>query len=303
MSRVLLVVNTNATRHSPRRQRMVQNILSRDHKLEVAVTSHKGHATELASEAVRQGFEVVATLGGDGTANEALNGIVESETALAPLPGGHTNVLARTLGIPRSLEKAATQIARSISRNRRRRIGLGQVDDRYFAFVAGFGFDAEVVEAVERRVLLKKLYRDWYYVSQAVWVYFSRWDRKTPHLMVATDTASASGLYFALVLNSQVYTYFKTLPIRPAPYASFERGLWVVAPKTSKVRKILRLLLSAMLSEAGVRSSEDVAILEDLERVRIVGDCPLALQVDGEFVGRRKAAEIRYVPSAIDVVA
>lgn len=281
---------------------MVQDILSADNKLEVAVTSHKGHAIDLAREAAAEGFEVVATLGGDGTANEALNGIVGSSTALAPLPGGHTNVLARTLGIPRQLERAAHQLARDIARSRRRRIGLGNLEGRRFAFVAGFGFDAEVVEAVERRVLLKKLYRDWYFVSQAIWVFFTKFDRSSPHIELVGEERSERGVYFALVLNSDTYTYFKALPIKPAPYASFERGLWAVGPKTSKVRTILALLGSAMFSSYGVRKSPKVAVMEDLERLEVRTDAPVACQVDGEFIGRSSSVTIAYEPAAVDVV-
>lgn len=302
MARVFLIVNTNATRHSPRRQRHVQEMLSLSHKLETAVTTHKGHATDLAREAAEDGFEIVVTLGGDGTVNEAINGLAHSRTALGILPGGHTNVLARTLGVPRQLDRAVVQLLRDMTRRRRRSLGLGKVDGRYFAFVAGFGFDAEVVEAVERRVDLKKMYRDWFFVSQALRVFFFHFDRKNPAITIATPGRIEEGIYFALVLNSSIYTYFKSFPIRPAPEASFERGLWAVAPKSSRVSKILGLLGSAMVSGSRIAPSPELALFEDVEAVSVEATRPVAVQVDGDFLGRMSGAMLEWEADVVEVV-
>jgi diacylglycerol kinase family enzyme len=302
VARVFLIVNTNATRHSPRRQRHVQDVLGMAHKLETAVTTHKGHATDLAREAVNEGFEIVVTLGGDGTINEALNGLAHSDSALGILPGGHTNVLARTLGIPRQLDRAVAQLMRDIGRRRRRSLGLGKLDGRYFAFVAGFGFDAEVVEAVERRVDLKKIYRDWFFVSQAIRVFLFHFDRENPAITLSTAERSEDGIFFALVLNSSIYTYLKSFPIRPASEASFERALWAIAPKTSKVRKVLALLGSAMVSGNRIRPGPDLAVFEDEERISLDAKTPVAVQVDGEFIGRISSARLGWEPDVVEVV-
>lgn len=302
MARVFLIVNTNATRHSPRRQRHVQEMLSIGHKLETAVTTHKGHATDLAREAAAEGFEIVITLGGDGTANEAINGLAYSETAVGVLPGGHTNVLARTLGIPRQLDRAVIQLMRDIRHRRRRSLGLGKMDGRYFAFVAGFGFDAEVVEAVERRVDLKKIYHDWFFISQAVRVFFFHYDRKNPAIRLGTEHRVEHGIHFALVLNSSVYTYLKSFPIRPAPEASFERALWAVAPKNVKVGKVLSILGSALVSGSRIRSGPDLAVFEDEERISLSASRPVAVQVDGEFIGRISQAQLGWEADVVEVV-
>ena len=302
MARVFLIVNTNATRHSPRRQRLVQEMLASSHKLETAVTTHKGHATELAREAAEDGFDIVVTLGGDGTVNEAINGVAHSHTALGILPGGHTNVLARTVGIPRQLDRAVVQLLRDIAHGRRRSLGLGRLDNRYFSFVAGFGFDAEVVEAVERRVYLKKMYRDWFFVSQALKIFFFHFDRKNPSITIATPDRREDGIYFALVLNSHVYTYFRSFPIRPAPEASFDRGLWAVAPKSSKISKILSLLVSALGYGNRIVPSPDLALFEDIEALTIEASRPVAVEVDGEFVGRMSGAALEWEADVVDVI-
>ncbi len=280
----------------------MQDTLAAAHKLETAVTTHKGHATDLAKEAAAQGFDLVVTLGGDGTVNEAINGLAHTPTALGILPGGHTNVLSRTLGIPRQLDRAVVQLMRDVQRNRRRTLGLGKLDDRYFAFVAGFGFDAQVVEAVERRVNLKKLYRDWFYVSQAVRIFFFHFDRKHPKITLSSPERTESSIFFSLVLNSSVYTYLKSFPIRPVPEASFDRALWAVAPKTAKVHKVLGILGSAMVSARRIKQGPDMAVFEDEDQLVLEALEPVAVEVDGEFVGRKSSASLTWEPDVVEVV-
>ena len=98
--RVLLLVNSSASSVTARGRVMIQKALSADHDVTLAETSRRGHATRLAQGAAADGVEVVVVLGGDGTLNEAANGLAGTDTALAALPGGSTNVFARTLGLP-----------------------------------------------------------------------------------------------------------------------------------------------------------------------------------------------------------
>ena len=109
-------------------------------------TVRGGHAQRLAHTASVDGVDVVAVLGGDGTLNEAANGLVDSATALAPLPGGSTNVYARTIGVANDAVEATGQLLASLERESFRRVALGRVEDRYFLFHCGVGFDAAVVE-------------------------------------------------------------------------------------------------------------------------------------------------------------
>src|ERR1700690_1113925 len=98
--RVLLLVNSTASSVTPRKRANIRKILAARHDLEVAETSSRGHATLLARAAADEDFDVVAVLAGDGTLNEAAAGLLHSRTALAPLPGGSTNVYSQTLGYP-----------------------------------------------------------------------------------------------------------------------------------------------------------------------------------------------------------
>src|SRR5687768_11921903 len=149
--RVLLLVNASASSVTARTRVMIAKALSADHTVEVAETSRRGHATRLAQGAAADGVDVVVVLGGDGTLNEAANGLAGSSTALAPLPGGSTNVFARTIGLPDDPVEATQLLLEALAAGSIRRVGLGSVNGRYFLFHVGMGFDAAVVQQVERR--------------------------------------------------------------------------------------------------------------------------------------------------------
>src|SRR6185312_2305792 len=166
----MLLVNSSASSVTARGRVMIQKALSADHEVTLAETSRRGHATRLAQGAAADGVEVVVVLGGDGTLNEAANG-------LAALPGGSTNVFARTLGLPDDAIEATVVLLEALSRHSIRRVGLGMVNGRYFLFHCGMGFDAAIVARVERRAALKR------YASHPLFLFsaFETWFRDYDH--------------------------------------------------------------------------------------------------------------------------
>src|SRR5205814_6081853 len=154
--RALLLVNPKATTTTERGRDVLVRALRSEVDLAVAYTRRRGHATALARDAARDGLDLVVTLGGDGTVNEAVNGLMaegeyaEDRPALAVVPGGSTNVFARALGLPGDWAEGTGVILEALREGRTRTIGLGRADDRYFTFCAGVGLDAEVVHRVER---------------------------------------------------------------------------------------------------------------------------------------------------------
>ena len=182
--KVVLLVNSKASSVTPRSRVVIGKALSADHDVTVAETSRRGHATRLAQGAAASGVDVVVVLGGDGTLNEAANGLAGTGCALAPLPGGSTNVFARTIGLPNDPIEATGVLLEALARRSIRRVGLGSVNGRYFLFHTGVGFDAAVVEQVERRSGLKR------YAGHPLFVYagFDTWirhfDRTRPRFAV-----------------------------------------------------------------------------------------------------------------------
>ena len=106
---------------------MIHKALSTDHDVTITETSRRGHATRLAQSAARDNYELVVVLGGDGTFNEAANGLAGTETAIGVLPGGSTNVFARILGLPDDSIEAAGVLLDALAANHIERVGLGAV--------------------------------------------------------------------------------------------------------------------------------------------------------------------------------
>src|SRR6516164_2933332 len=169
--RMLIIVNPYATTVSDRLKNLVVYALRGSYHVDAIDTEARDHATELTREAAREGYDVVVAFGGDGTVNEAANGLVASDTPLFPLPGGRTNIYCRMLGIPTDVVDATEHLLRIADDWRPRRVDLARVNDRWFTFSAGLGLDASVVERVDAHPRLKARGGEWYYTGVAVSVF------------------------------------------------------------------------------------------------------------------------------------
>src|SRR5205814_1258496 len=122
---MLVIVNPYATTVSDRLKNLVVYALRGRYEVEAIDTTDRGHASALAREAAHEGYDVVVAFGGDGTVNEAANGLVGSPTPLTCLPGGATNVYTRLLGIPSEIVDATEHLLRVADDWRPRRVDLG----------------------------------------------------------------------------------------------------------------------------------------------------------------------------------
>ena len=129
-------------------------------------------------------------LGGDGTQNEAANGLAGTQTALASLPGGSTNVFARTIGLPNDPIEATGVLLDALAKKSIRRIGLGSVNDRYFLFHTGVGFDAAVVRQVERRDTYKRWFGHPLFIYATVVTWLRHYDRRHPHFRCGSPSTT-----------------------------------------------------------------------------------------------------------------
>src|SRR5262245_40941047 len=224
--RLLLVVNASASAVTARRRVVIQKALSADNDVTVAETNRRGHATRLAQGAANDGVDVVVCLGGDGTLNEVANGLAGTDTALAPLPGGSTNVFARTIGLPNDPIEATGALMDALAKQSTERIGLGTVNGRYFLFHVGLGFDAVVTQQSDCRAGLKR------YAGHVLFIYaaFASWvryyDRSRPRFAVHfTDGTVVDDGYFGVCLNTNPYTFLGNRPCNLAPGTTLDRGL------------------------------------------------------------------------------
>ena len=190
--KVLLVVNSFASSVTARNTVVVHRRLSRHHEVDIVETNRRGHATRFAADAARRGVDVVIGYGGDGTLNEVATGIAGTGTALGVLPGGSTNVFARTIGLANDPVAAAEQLAAGLDAADLRPIGLGQVNGRYFCFHTGVGYDAAVVKAVEKRASLKRWLGHPLFITAGLSTWLRGYDRRHPHFSVITPETARS---------------------------------------------------------------------------------------------------------------
>ena len=307
--RLLLLVNTTASSVTARKRVVIRKALAADHDVEVAETSRRGHAMRLARAAANDGVDVVAVLAGDGTLNEAADGLVGTRTALAPLPGGSTNVYARTLGIPMDAVDATGALLASLERGAFRRVGVGSVNGRRFLFHAGFGFDAAVIEQVERRGDLKRLAAHPIFVAAAFDTWFRHYDRSRPRFSIriggvggGDDAEVIDGCYFAVVSKTSPYTYLGTRPLHIAPEAGLDTPLALTAFRRMDVVTLLGAAASSMGSGRFLRHRRGIVHRTGIERLTINGNGPLPWQVDGDHLGDSTLLEVLHEPAALTLV-
>jgi diacylglycerol kinase family enzyme len=299
--RILLIVNSFASSVTPRNTVLVHEHLAKRHDVQVVETNERGHATRFAQDAASRGLDAVVGFGGDGTLNEIATGLAGSDTALAMLPGGSTNVFVRTLGIANDPMVALTQLMAGIDRNEIERVSLGQANGRYFTFHAGIGYDAAVVEQVERRSSLKRLVGQPLFAYSAMHSWFKSYDRKYPHFTMNIDGRAIPNGFFSVVLNTNPYTFVGKHAIHLSSAASLEKKLVVVTFRKMTTPLMLKTLYSA-LRRGGLETSSGIDIATDVENVKIEFPAPFPYQLDGDYLGDTTSIEIKHCPEALRLV-
>ena len=302
--RVLLIVNATASSVTARSRVIIQKALGADHDLEVVETSRRGHAARLARGAAAEGVEVVAVLAGDGTLNEAADGLVGTDTAIAPLPGGSTNVYARSLGIPDDPVEAAGELLDALDRKSFRRIGLGRIGDRHFLFHCGVGFDAAVVEAVERRAAFKRYAAHPLFVMAAFDTWLRTYDHSHGRFSVTfPDGETVPDATFLIISKVSPYTYLGHRPITVAPAATLDSALSFTVIRARHTPGILSIAARAFLSTKALHRQRDVVQRDQITAATISSDEPFPYQVDGDYLGDVRRLDIAFVPDALTLVA
>lgn len=299
----MLVVNPAASSVTPRRRVLVGRELAARHDLYVAHTSRRDHATELAAEAVADGMDCVAVLGGDGTLNEVATALAGTDVALAALPGGSTNVFARTIGLPDDPVAAAARLAEALEAGSVRRIGMGEVNGRSFLFHTGVGFDAEVVKGVERRGRLKPYLGHALFAAEAVRAFFFAYGRRSPHFSVDLgDGEVIDDAYFTIVMNSDPYTYVRHRPFTVSTAATLERPFVVMTLRSLRLRRFLPVLFDALRDREGLGPHPYLDLRTDVTSLVVRRTTTMPYQVDGDHLGDADELRFTHRPDAIDLV-
>ncbi|KIH99891.1 DeoR faimly transcriptional regulator [Streptomonospora alba] len=309
--RALFIVNPQATTTTPRSRDVLVGAIAREMELDVAQTEYRDHARELARQAADAGYELVISLGGDGTVNEVVNGLLSTPEHLerpsfAALPGGSANVFVRALGQPTDPIEATGAMLEAARNGEDRSVGLGRLrsdeDDRYFTFCAGFGWDADVVHEVDRLRRSGRRASPGLYISVALKM-FLRGDANLPSLRIdAPGRETVQDLYFALVTNTTPWTYAGSVPVQPTPRSRFGLGLDLFALTQMRTARTAQLL-RRMLSHRGVPpSGAGYVSWHDQSAITITSRTPRAFQIDGEYLGHRKRVNLESIPKALRII-
>ena len=304
--RMLVIVNPYATTVSDRLKNLVVYALQGRYAVTAIDTESRNHATELCREAAHEGYDVVVTFGGDGTVNEAVNGLIGSDTPIFPLPGGNTNVLCRMLGIPNEIVDATEHLLGLADRWEVRHIDLPLVNDRAFTFSSGVGLDATVVRRVDARPKLKARFGPWFFTSAGVVSFLKDYLVNAPRMDVSTDTGDTTNGVTVIVQNSDPYTYFRDRPVSLAEDATLDSGTLsaLVLERVSPL-DVPTISARALIKRLRLAKHRHIAQYTGVHEVTIrsVDDRLLPLQVDGDYVGSVPEAVYTIRPGALAVVA
>ena len=271
-------------------------------RLEVVAmhTAAPGDAERLGGLALEQGFDAVFVLGGDGTANEVVNGGGD-RLPVGVLPAGGTSVLPRVLGLPRDLEEAVERLCDAVEEGSTRSISLGTVNGRRFTFAAGIGLDAEIVRRIDERgrggEAADEASRpgDLWFVREAIGVLLEG-EYASPLMQVEVPGHGELPAATVFVANCSPWSFAGPVPLDVAPNASFEGGFDLVILESVEARSAPGRIASLLRKKEG--EDDGIRRLHDLEHATVRCERPLPVQVDGELLGEFDTIELGVVRDA-----
>jgi diacylglycerol kinase family enzyme len=302
--RMLLIVNPHASTVSARLRQLVLTALQARFEVDAVDTKAPGDATELCRQAAPLAYDLVVALGGDGTVNEAANGLLGSDTPLCALPGGSANVFAKMLGIPGDLLDATEHLLALADDWRPRRVDLGVVNGRCFTFASGLGLDASVVERVDSKPHLKRRLGPYYFAWVALVTFLRRYLLRPPRLSVDAAGRTLEGVT-AVVQNGASFTYFQDRPIEIVGGASLRSGAFAGGVLHRATPLTMPFIAwRAFSPRARVADHRQVSPLGTLSEMTVssADGRPLPLQADGDFLGEVEQARYSILPGALNVI-
>lgn len=304
--RLRVIVNPYATTVSANLRHLVVSALAGTYDVDAVDTDAQGHATELCREAAREGYDLVVAFGGDGTVNEAANGLVGSDTPLACLPGGSNNVFVRMLGTPTDIIDATEHLLALSDRWPVRRVDVANVNGRHFLFSSGVGLDAAVVAKADSNPRMKARFTQSYFAWSAVTEYLRRYVAHPPRLSVRADDGEPRDGVTVIVQNGDPYTYFHGTPLPVAEGVALDDGrLGGAVLERSTLTVMPSLAARALTRRLEVRNHRAVHPFHAQRSILVTSrdDRPIPLHVDGDYLGAVHEARYGVTAGALMIVA
>ncbi len=309
--RMLVIVNPYATTVSDRLKNLVVYALQGRYDVEAVMTEARSHATEIGREACGGSYDVVVAFGGDGTLNEVANGVAGTDIPVTVLPGGSTNVVCRTLGIPNDVVDATEHLLALADDFHPRKVDLGVANGRRFVFACGSGLDATAAQRVDSRPKLKARAGRWFYTYAAVAGFYRHYLRDPVVMRLEAEEGSAEGVT-AIAQNSDPYTYFGRQPLRVCEGVSLDSGTLSIAMLQRATQRdmptVAARVLSGRLSTSRHRQIDHFegvteARITALERGADGERRRFPVEVDGDYIGEHTEVELGIEPGALTVVS
>ena len=309
--RMLIIVNPYATTVSDRLKNLVVYALQGRYEVEAVSTRAQNHATEIGREIRGGGYDVVVAFGGDGTLNEIANGLAGTDVPVSVLPGGSTNVVCRTLGIPDDVVDATEHLLGLADRFEPRRIDLGIANGRRFCFACGAGLDATTAQRVDSHPKLKARGGRWYYTATAVSSFYSHYLRDPVRVHLSSEQGESTGVT-AIAQNSDPFTYFGRTPVRMCESAALDNGTLSLAMLRRAAQRDVPTVMARALSPrfrlADHRHVDHFAGLVEARLVSASRDAAgrprsFPVEVDGDYIGEHTQLELSIEPASLTVVA
>jgi diacylglycerol kinase family enzyme len=309
--RMLIIVNPYATTVSDRLKNLVVYALQARYEVEAVDTEAAEHAIEIGREAQHGDYDIVVAFGGDGTLNEVANGLAGTNVPVSVLPGGSTNVVCRTLGIPNDVVDATEHLIGLADDFRPRKIDLGRCNGRHFVFACGVGLDATVVKRVDAHPRLKTRARQWYYTWAAVTGFYRHYLRDPVQLELEVDGERHVSVT-AIAQNSDPFTYFADIPIRICEEIGLADGrLSMAVLQRAKQRDMLPIATRVLSRSLHVAKHRQIETFEGIgtAAVRSISTDedeqlrPFPVQVDGDYIGEYTNLDFSVDPGALTIVA
>ena len=311
--RMLIIVNPYATTVSDRLKNLVVYALQARYEVEAIDTEASEHAIEIGRDAGHGEYDIVVAFGGDGTLNEVANGLAGTDVPVSVLPGGSTNVVCRTLGIPNDVVDATEHLISIADDFRPRKIDLGRINGRHFVFACGMGLDATVVKRVDSHPRMKARAGQWYFTWAAISGFYREYLRNPVQLGVELEGTRFEGVT-AILQNSDPFTYFGNRPVRVCDGAALDNGTLSLAVLRRATQRDMPTIAGRVLG-TGDRSrpaahrqidhAENVteALISSTSKDESGTTRRFPVQVDGDYIGDFAELEASVEPRALTIVS
>lgn len=296
----VLIVNPNSGRLPDQERERAIDALSERFRLDTVTTTGRDMGIDVAADAAAAGAKLVIAFGGDGLVNEVANGLAGTHAVLGIVPGGTMNVFARALDLPLDPIEAIDAVWRNADAPPRS-VPLGKMDDRYFTFAAGCGFDAEAAERVERHLTSKQRFGEMFFYWSAFRVLASSYRHRRP-TMTLTGSFGEVAVSMAVACNAGPYAYFANRAVNLTPGVDLEGGLDVFALRSMRIEALPFYVWRVAVSGDLTRHA-DAFYANNTTDFRLVSSEPFMRHVDGEPLEPATSARFSVVPGILKVCA